>query len=66
MHGKQRCVPIPINLLLSLFNIFFLNKFLNMFWFWFLYENLTLPKAKVVESILTQVLAKFEIAQNRP
>ena len=26
-----------------------------MFWYWFLYENLTLPKAKVVESTLTQV-----------
>ena len=26
-----------------------------MFWFWSLYENLTLPKAKVVESTLTQL-----------
>ena len=26
-----------------------------MFWCWYLYENLTLPKAKVVESTLTQL-----------
>ena len=26
-----------------------------MFWFWFLYENLTLPKVKMVESTLTQL-----------
>ena len=26
-----------------------------MFWFWYLYENLTLPKAKVVESTLAQL-----------